>query len=325
MYIAPEVLEYANRLASLGLTGFSQGTIAERREGYSAIRNLLGFGPEMEEVFDLSISSGPESIVIKNYIPKAKARARILYFHGGGWVVGKLDDFDPFARFLAEGTECIVSMVDYRLAPEFPYPIPVQDAYAALLWAEKSKQDEPWKDLPLVIAGDSAGGNLAAVSVLHAREIGAPKIDLQILIYPVTQAFCDTPSYREFESGPGLTKKDMEWFISQYLPDPADRSRISASPLHSSDWKNLPKTLIFTAGIDPLRDDGELYYEKMNRAGNEVVFKRFEGYVHGFFTKLNVLKAPEEGIGIIAEEIRKLHRPSTELTAEDIRGYYDQL
>ncbi|MFB5652142.1 alpha/beta hydrolase [Leptospira wolffii] len=306
MEFAPEMLAYANRIQTLGLTGFTQGTVQERRDGYSAIRQLLGEGPEMKEVVDSKIPTSGGDIFVKNYIPKGRLLSRILYFHGGGWVVGRLSDFDPFARKLAEGTSSIVSMVDYRLAPEFPYPLPLSDAYDSLLWADSSRDEEPWKNLPLVIAGDSAGGNLAASIVLRARNESGPKISLQILIYPVTQAFCNTKSYSEFEFGPGLTRKDMEWFISQYLPSESDRKDVSASPLLNPDWSNLPPSVIFTAGIDPLRDDGELYYEYLKNSGIEVKWKRFEGYTHGFFTKVNALKAPEEGIRIIRKELERI-------------------
>ncbi len=312
MEFAPEMLEYANRIIALGLTGFTKGTIQERRDGYSAIRDLLGEGPPMKEVRDVLIPSQDGFILIKNYIPKTEIRSRILYFHGGGWVVGRLGDFDPFARKLAEETSSIVSLVEYRLAPEYPYPIPLEDAYSALKWAEESRKEGESQNLPLVVAGDSAGGNLAAATVLRARDELGPKIDLQVLIYPVTEVLCNTESYKEFEFGPGLTKLDMEWFIDQYIPEHESRSEIFASPLYSPNWKNLPPSIIFTAGIDPLRDDGELYYENMKNAGNDIIFKRFEGYTHGFFTKVNILKAPEEGIRIISEEIGKLHSSFTQ-------------
>ncbi|TGK00939.1 alpha/beta hydrolase [Leptospira semungkisensis] len=307
MEFAPEMLEYATRIVSLGLKGFTEGTVQERRDGYSAIGDLLGPGPEMKEIRDALVTSLDGSILIKNYIPKAEIRSHILYFHGGGWVVGRIRDFDPFARKLAEGTSSIVSLVDYRLAPEHPYPIPLEDAYASLEWADKFKNEELGKDLPLVVVGDSAGGNIAAVTVLRARDRKGPKIDLQVLIYPVTETLCDTETYKEFEFGPGLTKKDMEWFISNYLPDPKNRKEWTASPLLSSNWKDLPPAIVFTAGIDPLRADGELYSKKLTEAGHPVIFKNFEGYTHGFFTKVNLLKAPEEGIRIISQEIEKLH------------------
>ncbi|TGK05251.1 alpha/beta hydrolase [Leptospira langatensis] len=306
MEFAPEMLEYATRIASLGLTGYAEGTVQERRDGYSAIGDLLGPGPEMKEVRDVLVRSVDGTILIKNYIPKTEIRSQILYFHGGGWVVGRIRDFDPFARKLADGTSSIVSLVDYRLAPEHPYPIPLEDSYAALEWAESFKNESFGKEFPLVVAGDSAGGNLAAATILRARDRKGPKIDLQVLIYPVTETICNTESYKEFEFGPGLTKKDMEWFISQYLPDPDSRRQWSASPLFSENWKDLPPAVVFTAGIDPLRSDGELYSKKLMDAGIPVVFKNFEGYTHGFFTKVNLLKSPEEGIRIISQQIEKL-------------------
>ncbi|TGK43521.1 alpha/beta hydrolase [Leptospira andrefontaineae] len=307
MEFAPEMLDYANLISSKGLTGFTQGSIQKRRDGYSAIGELLGEGPLMREIQDISIPSKSGNIFIKNYIPKTDPKSKILYFHGGGWVVGRLKDFDPFARKLAEITSSIVSLVDYRLAPEFPFPLPLEDAYTSLEWIS-SQNENIWKDLPLVIAGDSAGGNLAASTILKAKETSGPKIDLQILIYPVTEAICDTDSYKEFELGPGLTKKDMEWFIDQYLPNHHTRSDPKASPLYQTDWKELPPAIVFIADIDPLRDDGKLYAEKLKEAGVSVLFKEFKGYTHGFFTKVNLLKAPEEGLRMISEEMDRIFK-----------------
>ncbi|EMJ98519.1 MULTISPECIES: alpha/beta hydrolase [unclassified Leptospira] len=307
MEFAPEMLEYANLISSKGLTGFTQGSVQERREGYSAIGELLGEGPLVKEILDFSIPSKDGSVFIKNYIPRTEPKSKILYFHGGGWVVGRLKDFDPFARKLAEITSSIVSLVDYRLAPEFPFPLPLEDAYTSLEWISNQKENI-WKDLPLVVAGDSAGGNLAASTIMRAKELFGPKIDLQILIYPVTETICNTDSYKEFEFGPGLTKKDMEWFITQYLPDPNTRSDPKASPLFQKDWKDLPPAIVFIADIDPLRDDGKLYAEKLTEAGVSVLFKEFKGYTHGFFTKVNLLKAPEEGLRMISAEMDRVFR-----------------
>lgn len=307
MEFAPEMLEYANLISSKGLTGFTQGSIQERRDGYSAIGELLGEGPLMREIQDVSIPSKSGNVFIKNYIPKTEPKSKILYFHGGGWVVGRLKDFDPFARKLAEITSSIVSLVEYRLAPEAPFPLPLEDAYTSLEWIS-SLNENFWKDLPLVVAGDSAGGNLAASTIMRAKETSGPKIDLQILIYPVTEAICDTDSYKEFELGPGLTKKDMEWFIDQYLPNRHTRSDPKVSPLYQTDWKDLPPAIVFIADIDPLRDDGKLYAEKLKEAGVSVLFKEFKGYTHGFFTKVNLLKAPEEGLRIISEEMDRVFK-----------------
>ncbi|GBF38688.1 alpha/beta hydrolase [Leptospira johnsonii] len=307
MEFAPEMLEYANLISSKGLTGFTQGSIQERRDGYSAIGELLGEGPLMREIQETSIPSQGGNVFIKSYIPKTEPKSKILYFHGGGWVVGRLRDFDPFARKLAEITSSIVSLVEYRLAPEFPFPLPLEDSYAALEWIS-SQKETIWKNLPLVVAGDSAGGNLAASTIMRAKETSGPKIDLQILIYPVTEAVCDTESYKEFELGPGLTKKDMEWFIAQYLPNPNTRSDHQASPLYQKDWKGLPPAIVFIADIDPLRDDGKLYAEKLKEAGVSVLFKEFQGYTHGFFTKVNLLKAPEEGLRMISEEMDRVFK-----------------
>ncbi|EPG74864.1 putative 4-hydroxyacetophenone monooxygenase [Leptospira fainei serovar Hurstbridge str. BUT 6] len=300
MELAPEMAVYVQKILSLGLKGFSEGTPVERRTGYSAIRSLLGEGPEMSDISDTSILTSNGKIVVRNYIPKKEIRSRILYFHGGGWAVGNLNDFDPFARTLANGTSSIVSLVDYRLAPEFPFPAAIDDATCALEWITTRKD---WEKFPLVVAGDSAGGNLASVIVREARDKKRPKIDLQVLIYPVTDANFETASYKTFEHGPGLTRKDMEWFWNQYIPDESKRNDPRASPLRAESLRDLPPTIIFTAGLDPLRDDGELYADRLAEEGVPTYFKRFEGYTHGFFTKVNILSAPEEGIREISNVI----------------------
>ncbi|EQA36784.1 putative 4-hydroxyacetophenone monooxygenase [Leptospira inadai serovar Lyme str. 10] len=300
MELAPEMADYVQKILSLGLKGFSEGTPRQRREGYSAIRSLLGEGPEMSDISDTSILTSNGKLIVRNYIPKNEIRSRILYFHGGGWVVGNLNDFDPFARLLANGTSSSVSLVDYRLAPEFPFPAAIEDATLALEWIATREDREKF---PLVVAGDSAGGNLASVIVREARDKKWPKIDLQVLIYPVTDANFETHSYKTFEQGPGLTRKDMEWFWNQYIPDKSKRNDPRASPLQAESLRDLPPTIIFTAGLDPLRDDGELYADRLASEGVPTYFKRFDGYTHGFFTKANILSAPAEGIREISNII----------------------
>jgi acetyl esterase len=206
----------------------------------------------------------------------------VVFFHGGGWVVGTLDTYDPLCRALAAAVPAVVVSADYRLAPEHRWPAAVEDAYAATLWASRNAAVLGGAQHRLAVAGDSAGGNLAAVVALGARDRGGPQVAFQLLVYPVLDAAADTASYREHAEGFYLTAAGMRWYWDHYL-GPADGAAPDASPLRAAFLGGLPPALVIGAEHDILRDEGEAYVARLRDAGVAATASRYPGVVHGFF------------------------------------------
>ncbi len=239
----------------------------------------------------------------------------IVYYHGGGWVIGSIDEADTVARKLAERTSCAVVLAGYRLAPEHRYPVAVEDSWAALEWTGERLDGLAGAGAPLFVAGDSAGGNLAAVMALRARDRGGPPLAAQILIYPVTDADFDRPSYTDPANQVLLTREAMTWFWDHYAPDPARRAEADASPLRADDLSGLPPAVVLTAEHDVLRDEGEAYAERLREAGVAVNVMRHEGQMHGFFTLL-LLPGSERGFQQVVKAVRAtIHERSRERVA----------
>jgi acetyl esterase len=283
-----------------------ESTVEEARSLGEALADLAGPAGVMARVEDHQIAVEGGNIAVRVLVPPQGARGVIVYLHGGGWVIGTIDQFDTLARKLAERTSCAVVLVDYRLAPEHRYPVAVDDSYAALEWAAARTQDITGRDkAPLIVAGDSAGGNLAAVLALRARDRNGPKIDLQVLIYPVTDADFDRPSYIDPENQLILTREAMVWFWDHYVPDPSCRTNSDASPLRAADLAGLPPAVVLTAEHDVLRDEGEAYADRLREAGVPVNFSRHVGQTHGFFSLL-LLPGSERGFQQVVKAIRAL-------------------
>jgi acetyl esterase len=214
----------------------------------------------------------------------------IMYFHGGGWVLGDFKTHERFLRELTNAANAAIVFVDYSPAPEAKYPTQINEAYAATQWIAENGKDLQLDTTKIAVAGDSVGGNMAIAVTLMAKEKQTPKIDFQLLFYPVTDANFDTGSYKQFENGPWLTKKAMQWFWDAYLPNKEDGAKITASPLRASitDLQGLPPAFIITDQNDVLRDEGEAYANKLMQAGVPVTSVRYLGTVHDF-VMLNAL------------------------------------
>jgi acetyl esterase len=226
---------------------------------------------------------GPHGIPVRTYVPgEGTGRPIIVYLHGGGWVTGDLDMHDGTCRRLANLAGAVVVNVGYRLAPAYPFPVPLDDCFEALRWASESAADLGADSARLAVAGSSAGGNLAAAVALRAREEGGPRIALQILLYPVIDSRMATESYRTNGTGYLLEKEAMASYWHQYVANPADMSHPYASPAHASDLAGLAPALIVTAEYDPLRDEGEAYATRLRQAGVPVRCIRYRGQIHGF-------------------------------------------
>lgn len=249
------------------------------------------------------ISHGGARIPVRIYSPVTHCGGTIVYVHGGGWALGSLDSFDPLASALCEVTGCVVVAAGYRLAPEYPYPNALQDIQAVTDWAYSAYVRTGHRGRPFVIVGDSAGGNLATVVAQWDARAPHPRLDLQVLAYPVTDCATDTDSYRDPQNQLLLTRERMKWFWQMYAPDPGMRMLPDLSPLRAGDLSGLPPALIMTAEHDVLRDEGEAYARRLDAAGVSVELKRFNGQAHGFLSRVGLLPSSETALVLIEQRI----------------------
>ena len=290
---------------SAGRPALSAGTPADARLLMASMRQAYGAGPDLVRVEDVVIATRSGSIGGRIYAGTDTPSGLIVYFHGGGWVIGGLDDFDAFARVMAQRSGCALLLVDYRLAPEFPFPAAVQDALDATLWAWHAMPDLAGARVPLVVAGDSAGGNLAAI--VAGELCAAVPIALQLLIYPVVAGDFDTPSYRAFATGLPLAREDMIWFCRHYAPGVAHSERL-LHPAARTDLQGLPPAHVVTAEYDVLRDECDAYAVSLGNAGIPVTTRRYDGLTHGFIRLHNLVDTADAALGdmalVIAEACR---------------------
>ena len=256
------------------------------------------------DIEELTIADGPSAQVTLRILRPKNARTPlpvIVYIHGAGWVFGSTQTHDRLVRELAVGALAAVVFPVYRLCPEASYPTALEECYMAARWVARRGQEYGLDAQRLAVAGDSAGGNMAAAVTLLARERGEPDIRLQLLFYPVTDAAFDTASYHQFAEGYHLRRDAMMWFWEQYTRHPGERNEITASPLRASveQLQGLPAALIITAEADVLRDEGEAYANKLRQAGVRVTAVRFQGTIHDF-VMLNALATSAAARGAIA-------------------------
>ncbi len=259
-------------------------TVIQARE--LAAEGLEPFAGTADRVCFVTDDTLPEGIRVRIYMPEAAGpRPALVYFHGGGWVLCGLDTHDVVCRSIARRAGAVVVAVDYGLSPENKFPVAVNQCYSATAWTARNSASFGVDPQRISVGGDSAGGNLAAVVALKARDEDGPTLALQVLVYPVTNlASFDTASYQEFREGYFLTKPQMEWFREQYLAEAADAWQPYASPLLAPNLSGLPPALIITAECDVLRDEGESYARRLEEAGVEVSCTRYAGMIHPFFS-----------------------------------------
>jgi acetyl esterase len=251
--------------------------------------------PELEKVAPLAIPAPHGPIPARIYTPKTLRKKDgmapvLVFFHGGGWTIGDLDSHDVVCRKLADEGQLIVISVDYRLAPEHKFPAAVDDAIAATTWIAENAKQLGADASRLVVGGDSAGGNLAAVVAIAARDGNGPAIAGQVLVYPATESARTHPSHREPETSILLTHSVTKWFYEQYLRNAADIHDWRASPARAKTLTGLPPAYVLTAGADPLRDEGDEYADRLKQAGVPVTWRHFSGQFHGFFTMGKLLQ-----------------------------------
>lgn len=290
MSLDPQAKALLDQIKAMGAPQLHTLSVADARQALIELAAMQGPPQAIAKIEDRTIPAPAAAIPARVYTPEGRGPLPVLvYFHGGGWVLGSLDTTDGICRALANGAGCIVVSVDYRLAPEHRFPAAADDALHATQWVAANAASLGGDPKRIAVAGDSAGGNLTAVVAQMARDRGTPALAFQLLIYPVTDANFETVSYRDNADDYLLTRDAMRWFWDHYVPDAAERSNPYASPLRASSLKGLPPALVITAEFDPLRDEGEAYAARMREAGVPVTLTRYNGMVHGFFGMAAVL------------------------------------
>ena len=293
-------------LARLGLPSIDKISPAEARRQYREVRaTLRPPAPDLPEVRDLKADGKGGSIPLRLYRPAEGVLPAFVYFHGGGWVVGDLDTHDVLCRQIACEAGAAVIAVDYRLAPEHPFPAASDDAWSATTWVAAHADDLGIDPARIAVGGDSAGAGLAAVVALMARDSGKLRLAFQVLVYPVVDLRAESVSYSKYAEGYLLTRAAMKWYIAQYAPAPQAVNDWHASPLVAPWVHSVAPALIITAEMDPLVDEGEAYARRLRGARVPVDYQVVPGMIHGFLTMGGKVDAANRAIATIASALRQ--------------------
>lgn len=305
MPLDPIAAGLLQQMEEAGMPPLNEMSPADARVASEGFRALAGEPEDVADVRDVAIPGPGGDLPVRVYTPVADGPLPCLvYYHGGGWVLGDIEGLDSTCRALANAAGCVVVSVEYRLAPEHKFPAPLDDCIAAVHWVNVNAASIGVDPSRLAVGGDSAGGNLAAAVALHSRDHGGPALRLQLLVYPVTHHDYGTVSYADNGDGYLLTRDMMKWFWDHYLSTAEDGADPLASPLLAEDLAGLPPAVLYTAEFDPLRDEGEAYAARLAAAGVPVSSKRFDGQIHAFFQMLGVFPAAREAIDGAGAELR---------------------
>lgn len=298
----PDLVSVIDEFADAGVPPWHALSVASARQLEDELFSA-GTGPALETVRDVRIDGPGGALPVRIYRPAAEDPPTLVFTHGGGWVLGTLDSSDDICRQLASRSGALVLSIDYRLAPEHPFPAAVDDAYAALEWAARYAGDLGADPGRLGVAGTSAGGNLAAATALRAREAG-PDLDGQFLLYPIVDPAMDTDAYREHADSSLLSAADMAWFWEQYLRSPVDRANPYADLTAIDDLEGLAPATVLTAGFDVLRDEGASYAAALSSAGVPTDHDHYPALAHGFLSLTDDVAAADEAMDALADRIR---------------------
>jgi len=306
MPLDPQAQRVIDAMAALNLKPVEDSTPDEARESIRTRTAALGPFEDVAAVADHRVPVAGGEITVRAYSPGGPGpHPALVYYHGGGWVIGDLYTHDGLCRSLTNAARCAVLSVDYRLAPESRYPVATEDSYAALHWTVTNASGLGIDPRRVAVGGDSAGGNLATVVALMARERGGPALAHQVLIYPVTDHDLNTPSYLGNATGYVLTREGMRWFWNHYLARESQGREPYASPLRAPSLTGLPSALVITAEYDPLRDEGEAYAARLRDAGVPVTVTRYTGMFHGFVRMTRILDKARTALDEIAGSLQK--------------------
>ncbi|HWC39663.1 MAG TPA: alpha/beta hydrolase [Acidimicrobiales bacterium] len=309
MPIDPQIKVLLDQLAGMESVDYSQMTPEGLRQMIKMIAAADG-PPEAVASVEEAHADGPAGpIPLRVYRPATAgsggaAPAILVWYHGGGWVVGDLETADTTCRKLANRTDALVVSVDYRLAPEHPAPAPLEDSWAALRWVADQAATLGGDPSRLAVGGDSAGGNLSALVAVRARDDGAPTLRQQLLVYPATDLTRSYPSHVENGDGYLLTSEAMSWFLGHYLGPADDPKDPALSPLYTDDLTGVAGASVFTAELDPLRDEGEAYAARLRDSGVAVDLRRYDGMVHGFLQMAGVTPVADAAVSDAASRLR---------------------
>jgi acetyl esterase len=309
MPLDPQAETILGLVKQAGLPEFWQLTPDQARGQFASRVQKMEARESIHRTRDQRIPGPGSDIRIRIYWPREANPGELfpclLWFHGGGFVIGDLDTHDSVCRLLANQADCMVVAVDYRLAPEFKFPAAVEDSHAALRWLALHAREIGADPSQIAVGGDSAGANLATVMAILARDEGHPKLAFQLLIYPCTAPEPETPSHRKFAEGYLLTRNNIVWFYKHYLRSQRDINDFRFAPLAAKDLSDLPPALLLVAGYDPLRDEGVGYAQRLIEAGNRVTLVNYEGMMHGFILAGGVLDAARRAVGQSAAALRE--------------------
>ncbi len=309
MALDPQVQILLDLARKAALPEVWQLTPDQGREQYLTRVNKLKFNEAIFRTEDRRIQGPGSDIPLRIYTPRelnpGEKLPVLLWFHGGGFVIGSIDTHDSACRMLANKADCLVVSVDYRLAPEHKFPAGVEDCQAAMKWTALHAVEFGGDASCMAVGGDSAGGNLAAVLAILARDAAHPKLVFQLLVYPCVAPEPETGSHHKFKEGYILSRNSITWFYKQYLRSGKDVNDFRFAPLMHDDLSALPPALIIVAGYDPLRDEGIEYAKKLIEAGNRVRLSNYEGMVHGFYLMGGALDAAKHAVAESADALRE--------------------
>ena len=309
MTLRPEYVQLLKEMAESGAPELWEVPVSVTRSFSQAQLKIAADVAPIHSITDRYIPGPTADLHVRIFRPNDSDNLPcIIYFHGSGWTLGFIDLFNPCLSMLSQESESIVIAVNYQKAPEHPFPEPFDDCYATLEWVVNNAQELGVDSHNISVGGDSAGGNLAAAVALKARDENLISLASQLLVYPCTNKDFSTDSYKNLAQGYGLSTKAMQWFWDQYIQDAKHVENTYACPARATSFKDLPPTVLIAAQYDPLISDSENYKKLLEKDGVPVVYKQFDGVIHGFFRAPEITTVSNEAIAFVSGELKKLRR-----------------